>query len=329
MPKVSVIVPIYNTEAYLEKCLQSLVSQTLSDLELIWVDNGANQACKDILSSYEHKRPNIKVLHLEQNIGYGGAMNTGLNVATGEYVGFCDSDDWVDSDFYERLYVATQQQKHDIAYAEYKHEYETYSVLVSHHINTEPVSSLEDKLRTIRDGAVWDKIFRRQMLVSHGISFPKHSKSYFEDNIFLIQAICHANSISLVTGTSYHYLQRQDSTIHKASDNSERETYRLNVIAYAINYAIQHHFSLSSKIECLKFLNRSLNLFNIIKSNEGFKSIVNKINSDSEFMRLLSHVHFAHNPTFFQRIFSIQNDLKRTILWICGLKIKLKNKEKK
>ena len=88
MPKISVITPIYNTEKYLDKCLASLSSQTLQDIEFIWVDNAANDRCKEIIAKYQDARPNIKVIHLEKNVGYSGAMNLGLDIASGEFIGF-------------------------------------------------------------------------------------------------------------------------------------------------------------------------------------------------------------------------------------------------
>ena len=328
MPKVSVIVPIYNTEKYLDRCLQSLVSQSLDDIEFIWVDNGANQACKDILKKYENCRPNTEIIHLEKNAGYGGGMNAGLDVATGEYIGFCDSDDWVDQDFYEKLYSVADKQKSDVVYAEYLREYSSHSVLAAHRTKENQVNNLEDKLAIIRDGAVWDKIFRRDMIVSHNICFPVQSKSYYEDNVFLFPAVCFANAVSLVFNVNYHYLQRDNSMINNQEDSKERDAYKINVIAYIINYAIKQNFSLASKLECLKFLNRSLGLLSILKQKDGLQLLLGKINKDNDFIELLSKVYSAHHPSFFQKFCSIQNDLQKNILWLCGLKIKLKNKEK-
>ena len=123
IPKISVITPIYKTEQYLDKCLTSLVNQTLPDIEFVWVDNGASDECRNIIAKYADKHPHIKVVHLLQNKGYGGAMNAGLEVATGDYIGFCDSDDWVDTDYFEKLYNAAAQNNANIAFTEYLLEY--------------------------------------------------------------------------------------------------------------------------------------------------------------------------------------------------------------
>ena len=150
MLKVSVITPIYKTEQYLEKLL-SLVAQTLEDIEFIWVDNGANDECREIIKKYETKRPNIKVIHLETNKGYGGAMNAGLDVAEGDYIGFCDSDDWVDVDYYEKLYSATHDGEFDVVYTEYQMEFEDKTVIRSHLSNKVLANLLQEKIDILKE----------------------------------------------------------------------------------------------------------------------------------------------------------------------------------
>lgn len=93
MVKVSVITPIYKTEQYLERCLNSLVKQTLLDIEFIWIDNGASDECRKIMEKYALCRPFIKIIHLEENIGYGGAMNKGLEIAAALYCA-TNHEDW-------------------------------------------------------------------------------------------------------------------------------------------------------------------------------------------------------------------------------------------
>ena len=90
--KLSVIVPIYETERFLTRCLDSLVKQTFCDVEFILIDNGANEECKRIIDSYVHQYSRVKLITLKHNIGYSGAMNRGLAQASGDYIGFCDCD---------------------------------------------------------------------------------------------------------------------------------------------------------------------------------------------------------------------------------------------
>lgn len=110
-PKVSVIIPVYNVENYIERCLDSVVCQTLSDIEIILVNDGSKDASGKICQTYAHKFPFIKY-YSQDNAGSAAARNTGLAYATGEYVGFIDSDDWIEPDMYERLYN-TAKANHD------------------------------------------------------------------------------------------------------------------------------------------------------------------------------------------------------------------------
>ena len=112
-PRVSVVVPIYNVEPYLKKCVESLLSQTLEDIEILLVDDGSPDRCGEIADEYAAREPQVKAFH-QKNAGLGPARNTGIEHATGEYVGFVDSDDWVDSQMFERLYSAAAKCDADI-----------------------------------------------------------------------------------------------------------------------------------------------------------------------------------------------------------------------
>ena len=113
MAKVSVIIPIYNVEKYLQECLDSVIDQTLKDIEIILVDDGSPDNCPRICDEYAQKDARIKVIHKE-NGGYGSAVNRGLEEATGEYIGIVEPDDYIDSDMYEDLYNIAQTNNADI-----------------------------------------------------------------------------------------------------------------------------------------------------------------------------------------------------------------------
>src|SRR5574344_1424030 len=102
-PKVSIIVPIYNVEKYLDRCMESLLNQTLKDIEIIMVDDGSPDNCPKMCDEYAKRDKRVKVIH-KKNGGLGYARNSGLDIATGEYVAFVDSDDYVDVNMYETLY---------------------------------------------------------------------------------------------------------------------------------------------------------------------------------------------------------------------------------
>ena len=120
MPKVSVIIPVYNTERYLRRCLDSVCNQTLSDIEIICINDCSTDNSLDILKEYADKDKRIKIINFKENKGAAVARNTGIDIVNGEYIGFIDSDDFVDSDFYEKLYNTASENNSDIAKGEYK-----------------------------------------------------------------------------------------------------------------------------------------------------------------------------------------------------------------
>lgn len=112
-PKVSIVVPIYNVEKYLKNCVDSLLNQTLEDIEIILVDDGSPDKSGEIADEYMRNEKRIKVVH-QSNAGLGPARNSGMAVATGEYIGFIDSDDWTQPEMFERLYEAAVLENADI-----------------------------------------------------------------------------------------------------------------------------------------------------------------------------------------------------------------------
>ena len=114
MPKISVIIPIYNTQNYLEKCLDSVINQTFKDIEIICVNDCSKDNSLEILKKYSKKDKRIKIIDFKENKGPASARNEALNIAKGEYISFIDSDDWINLDFYEKLYFSSQNSFIDI-----------------------------------------------------------------------------------------------------------------------------------------------------------------------------------------------------------------------
>lgn len=120
MPKISIIVPIYNVERYLDRCMNSLINQTLKDIEIIMVDDESPDRCPQMCDEYAIKDSRIKVIH-KKNEGLGMACNSGIIIATGEYIAFCDSDDWVDIEMYETMYNEAKINNADAVYSSFKY----------------------------------------------------------------------------------------------------------------------------------------------------------------------------------------------------------------
>lgn len=210
MATVSVIVPVYNVEKYLKKCLTTLVNQTQQDMEIIVVNDGATDASGAIIDSFVSRYPNIISLN-KVNGGLSDARNYGIPYATGEYVGFVDSDDYVDIDMYEHLYQKAKEENSDIV------ECNLHHVFPDGTMDTEIGEKIQDKKRMLMVGrsVVWNKIYKRDWLLNTGIIFPKGF--IYEDVEFFCKLVPHIRTYSYVDNASIYYVQRGDSINNKQS----------------------------------------------------------------------------------------------------------------
>lgn len=210
MVTVSVIVPVYNVEKYLEKCLTTLVNQTLKDMEIIVVNDGATDKSGAIIDSFVSRYSNIISLNKE-NGGLSDARNYGLPYATGEYIGFVDSDDYVDTDMYEHLYHKAKEDDSDIVECNLHHVFPDGSM------DTETGEKIQDKKRMLMLGrsVVWNKIYKRDWLLDTGVIFPKGY--IYEDVEFFCKLVPHIRTYSYVDNASIYYVQRGDSLNNKQS----------------------------------------------------------------------------------------------------------------
>ena len=154
--KLSIIVPVYNVEKYLAQCLDSLVGQTVEDYEIIVVNDGSPDNSQRIIDDYAARYPGLIVPMIKENGGLSSARNLGMNVAKGEFIGFVDSDDWVDETMYERMLEAIERENADIAYCDMDDYYEDGTVVYH------DVTNFTDPL-TVTCSAC-NKLFRRNFI---------------------------------------------------------------------------------------------------------------------------------------------------------------------
>lgn len=227
MAKVSVIVPVYNVEKYLKRCLDSLINQTLSDIDIICINDGSKDSSLQILEQYAQKDSRI-VIYNQENSGLSVARNTGLEHASGEYIGFVDSDDWVDLDFYEKLYNSAKNNNADIAVADFIREHPNKKPkrlkLKEEKIYTTP----EDKFmicKVHREGCVWNKIYRTEFIKSINLKFVP--KMYYEDRDFTIRSLYFSKKLVTTPNTYYRYFVNPKSIVNKKRNNIQDEHYIL------------------------------------------------------------------------------------------------------
>jgi glycosyltransferase involved in cell wall biosynthesis len=209
--KVSVIIPVYNAEDYLEDCILSLLLQSLQECEFIFVNDGSTDTSNLLIEKYQTQDPRIKLFN-QKNQGVSAARNAGMQMALGEYIGFVDADDYIEKDMYERLYAAATEHKCDVVVSNFESEIEGSMVLTEYSF---PVNTRLDRnfitqhimpyfLKADNLNAVWNKIYRKNVLIEHHIEFPKHIV-LGEDGVFNMLFFSQALSMGYLNYLGYHY----------------------------------------------------------------------------------------------------------------------------
>ncbi|MBP5683928.1 MAG: glycosyltransferase [Bacilli bacterium] len=203
--KVSVIVPVYNVEKYIDKCLDSLVKQTLKDLEIIVVNDGSPDNSEKIIQKYAKKYKNIKYL-VKENGGLSDARNYGLKYAKGEYIAFLDSDDYVSADMYEKMYEKAISEDFDMVVCDINYLYPDNTLRVDGGIK-EDTKDIKKTFLTIHPAA-WNKIFKKE-LFTNKVFFKKGV--WFEDVEFIYRLLPYVKSIGVIHEAYNQYVQREGS----------------------------------------------------------------------------------------------------------------------
>lgn len=209
MVKVSIIVPVYNGQKYIKKCLDSLLNQTLKDIEVIVVDDGSIDQTLQIINNISDER--LKVISIE-NQGQGVARNIGITFATGDYLGFVDSDDYIDRTMFEKLYKTAIEQNSDLVICPYYRVDEVGKILFSEmknvagdylNINTSP----------------WNKLYRRSLWSKYDIKFAENL--WYEDLHAVLPFVFVSNKIDWINEPLYYYVQRKESSINIFNERVE------------------------------------------------------------------------------------------------------------
>ena len=204
MPKVSVIIPIYNTEKYIRKCLDSVCNQTLQDIEIICVNDCSPDNSLEILQEYASSDNRIKIINFSQNKGAAVARNTAIDEAKGEYIGFVDSDDYIDLDFYEKLYERAKKDNADIVIGNIVKHNQGKDIFCYNMIDKVKQNKVHFNGFFCVCVCVCDLLKKNRIFFTEGLG-------YGEDRIFPILASYFANKVLVDENVYYHYVIRQDS----------------------------------------------------------------------------------------------------------------------
>ena len=218
MSKISIIVPVYNTEKYLDRCIQSILAQTYTDFELLLVDDGSTDSSGAICDKYAAEDSRVRVFHKE-NGGASAARNLGLDNAQGEWVTFCDSDDWLDSDLYEKMCKSAENEQSEMVVSGVKIDEKGKSIWTLQcprdYVNKESMANL----RMIEGpifSSIWNKLIKREFLDRHNIRFDARLQMW--DDLWLVLRLrFFAPKISIVGDSFYYYRMTESPSITKSS----------------------------------------------------------------------------------------------------------------
>lgn len=286
-PALSIIVPIYNVEKYIHKCVDSILNQSFNDFELILIDDGSPDNCGKICDEYEQKDSRVIVIH-KKNSGLGSSRNFGLSIAKGEYVSFVDSDDWIENNAYYDLMKLARDNNADIVRFGWFEDTENGSTPQSDDLNgkiTDKTALIKDFLIDKVESQAWKNIYKKMLF--DDIAFANH---IYEDIPCIYKVFLKAKSIYATKNSYYHYIIRKNSIttsknpwrsyyiflgiknkLDYISDTKEYNDIYIEVLHQALYHALQtykvqiRHKNLSSKIykSLIAFINN--NISNIIK----------------------------------------------------------------
>lgn len=299
-PLVSIIIPVYNTENYLKRCLDSLIYQTLENIEIICINDASKDNSLSILKEYAKKDNRVKVIDLKVNQRQGGARNAGLKVAKGKYIGFVDSDDWVEIEMYKSLYEKIEKDKVDICVCDY-YEINTETgsknkiELPNSHIFT--LQEVEKKKKIIIDGArLVCSLIKKEIIINNNLFFPEGV--IYEDNAVGSAIFLAAADITKVNKPFYYYRQENSSTTRAINNYNYFDRLKTSVMFLEnmkrigvyetykeeIDYRFYSFYYINSVFGCINlfsppaineliFIKESVPRYVNIKSNKYYKKL--------------------------------------------------------
>lgn len=218
-PKVSVIIPVYNSEKYIARCLDSVIEQTYKNIEIIIINDGSKDKSKEILDEYEKKYPNI-IRHIEQeNKGVAKTRNYGIKIANGNYITFIDNDDYIDKDYIETFVNVLKENEYDIVMGGYRRPNEYGKIIKELELQDEEWSKFMIM-------APWAKIYKKSYLINNNIEFL--SVNLGEDIYFNLKAVLISDKIKIIPYTGYYWFFNTASVSNTTQKNiTQLQVYEL------------------------------------------------------------------------------------------------------
>ncbi|MBQ8418044.1 MAG: glycosyltransferase [Phascolarctobacterium sp.] len=295
MPKLSIIVPVYKVEQYIHKCVDSILNQTFTDFELILVDDGSPDNCGKICDEYAQKDERVRVIHKE-NGGLSDARNAGIDVATGEVIGFIDSDDWVERYMYQEMLNYMEENNLDIVCADtnqvkdgkakFKPRYSKNKIWLKDEATCEILNGT-------LDNAAWNKIYKRSVIGN--VRYPKGR--IYEDVATTYKFISNSEKVGYISKPYYNYLKRKGSIVASGFNSKSRYDCFLGY-RERLNFAKENNLSCINDCELLA-LETALAVLTAFyandenKASERFIDVSNFINEHLN-IKYVNRMHSKH-----------------------------------
>ncbi|MDR2065111.1 MAG: glycosyltransferase [Prevotellaceae bacterium] len=302
--KVSIIVPVYNTSALLPKCIDSLVNQTLQDIEIILVNDASTDNSIEIIRQYEQQYQNkIRVIDSKINQRQGGARNLGIEMAKGEYIGFVDSDDWANEEMYNALYNEAVKEDSDICYCYRQQITENGKIYKDSATYFLPVGKITAKncrkMLISHVTYVQRYIYKRSLFINRNIRFPAHVR--YEDMMIDPLILLYANNISAIKKPFYNYFIHSGSTMTETNETKYQD--KIKVCQLIIEeykqrgYYEQYKHEINYLFFRKAYIHAALNY--IINANSPQKKIIAQIRHQL----LLLDENYRKNPYYRGKIY--------------------------
>lgn len=238
--KISIIIPVYNTEKYLKRCIDSCLNQSLRDIEIILIDDCSQDGSRDIILDYANSYPDkVKYIFQKENHRQGAARNRGMEIAEGEYLAFVDSDDWVEPDMCELLYKKAKETDADMVGANYLLSWNDKDEIKNLNITPDICGKMDTykKGEYIKlYGMFWTRLYKQSFLLKNNLKFPEDT--FYEDAFFNFYSVLYSERIEHINKAFYHYYQENQSTVR--SRNNPRQYERINLAESILTFGKNH-----------------------------------------------------------------------------------------
>lgn len=312
---LTIVIPVYNTAEYLGRCIESVTNQTEQNIEIIIINDGSTDNSDEIIQKYLRSNPQIQYIKLEENIGVGNARNIGIDNAKTKYITFIDSDDWVDTTYYENMLKIIERDNTDICIAgiktevddvylwKYRYKYPA-DFIVSSDFCLHSLTNQYNHNITISP-IVNNKIYNRTLILNNQIMFDKSRRA--QDVFFSFMIFIYANKVSICHNEFYHYYQRNYSATHNFTKQYVDDYFNILVslkteLKFRGLYSLYKNEFESYVNHCMtKLINNMFNNIQMVNEQKNYVTyILNKTVNLISIERLMEYIDIERIKRFWQ-----------------------------